>query len=82
MILEFLCDRWKGFIVVLEGNLGWRGFGFHLRKALALGTPAINLPPKLLLGSEYKAFKYFAAAVMQDRRIESKTHRQVSAESS
>ena len=68
-ILEFLCGRWKGFIVVLEGNLGcgWRGFGFHLRKALALGTPAINLPPKLLLGSEYKAFKSFAAAVMQDR---------------
>ena len=40
IISEFLCGRWKGFIVVLEGNLGcgWRGFGFHLRKALAPGT--------------------------------------------
>ena len=84
MISEFLCGRWKGFIVVLEGNLGcgWRGFGFHLRKALAPGTLAINLPPKLLPGSEYKASKSFAATVMQGRRTESKTHRQVSAESS
>ena len=61
---------------------GWRGFGFHLRKALAPGTLAINLPPKLLPGSEYKASKSFAATVMQGRRTESKTHRQVSAESS
>ena len=61
---------------------GWRGFGFHLRKALAPGTLAINLPPKLLPGSEYKDSKSFAAVVMQGRRTESKTHRQVLTESS
>ena len=84
MISEFLRSRQKGFIVVPKGNLGcgWRGFGFHLRKALALGTPAINLPPKLLPGSEYKASKSFAAAVVQGRRNESQTHRQVAVESS
>ena len=84
MISEFLRGHRKGFIAVPEGNLGcgWRGFGFHLRKALAPGTPAINLPPKLLPGSEYKASKSFVAAVVQGRRTESKTHRQVAAESS
>ena len=84
MISELLQGRRKGFIVVPKGKLGsgWRGFGFHLRKAIALGTLAINLPPKLLPGFEYKASKSFAAAVMQGRRIESKTHRQAAAESS
>ena len=84
MISEFLRGHQKGFIVVSKGNLscGWRGFGFHLRKALAPGTPAINLPPKLLPGSEYKASKSFVATVVQGRRIESKAHRQVAVESS
>ena len=61
---------------------GWRGFGFHLRKAIAPGTPAINLPPKLLPGSEYKASKSLAAAVVQGRQTKSKTHRQAVVESS
>ena len=84
MILELLHGHRKGFIVVPKGKLGsgWRGFGFHLRKAIALGTLAINLPPKLLPGFEYKASKSFAPAVMLGRRIESKTHRQAAAESS
>ena len=84
MISEFLRSRRKGFIVVPEGNLGcgWRGFGFHLRKALAPGTPAINLPPKLLPGSEFKASKSLAAAMVQGRCIECKAHRQVVVESS
>ena len=84
MISKFLCGRRKGFIVVSEGNLGcgWRGFGFHLRKALAPGTPAINLPLKLLSGAKYIASKSFAAAVMQGRRTNSKAHRQVAVESS
>ena len=84
MISELLHGRRKGFIVVPKGKLGsgWRGFGFHLRKAIALGTLAINLPPQLLPGFEYKASKSFAAAEMQGRQIESKTHRQAAAESS
>ena len=77
MISELLHDRRKGFIVVPEGNLGsgWRGFGCQLRKAIAPGTLAINLPPKLLPGSKIKASKSFAAAVVQGRRSEPKTHR-------
>ena len=61
---------------------GWRGFGFHWRKALASGTPVSNLPPKPLPGSEFKASKSFAAAVVQGRRTKSKAHRQVAVESS
>ena len=66
MISELLHGRRKGFIVVPEGNLGsgWRGFGCHLRKAIAAETLAINLPPKLLPGSEIKASKSFVAAVV------------------
>ena len=48
MLSEFLRGCRKGFIVVPKGNLGcgWRGFGSHLRKALAPGTLAFNLSPK------------------------------------
>ncbi|KAK7831726.1 hypothetical protein CFP56_027080 [Quercus suber] len=37
MISELIHGRRKGFIVVPEGKLGsgWRGFGLHLRKAIA-----------------------------------------------
>ena len=78
MLLEFLRGRRKGFIVVPEGNLGcgWRGFGSHLRKALAPGTPAFNLSPKLLPGSKLIASKSFAAVVVLGRRSVTKTHRQ------
>ena len=84
MLLEFLRGRRKGFIVVPEGNLGcgWRGFGSHLRKALAPGTPAFNLSPKLLLGSELIASKSFAATVVQGRHSIPKTHREAAVESS
>ena len=84
MLSKFLRGRRKGFIVVPEGNLGcgWRGFGSHLRKALAPGTPAFNLSPKLLPGSELIASKSFAAVVVQGRRFVPKTHRQATMESS
>ena len=61
---------------------GWRGFGFHLRKALAPRTPAINLPQKLFPRAEYIASKSFAAAVVQGRHTDSKAHKQVAMESS
>ena len=69
MISELLLGRRKGFLVVPEGRLGsgWRGFISHLKKALALGNLAINLPPKLLPGSEIQASKSFAAAVVHGR---------------
>ena len=75
MISELLHGRRKGFIVVPEGYLGsgWRGFVCHLKKALAPGNLAINLPPKLLPGSEFQASKSFAAA--EGRRSEPKAHR-------
>ena len=77
MISELLHGRRKGFMVVLEGKLGsgWRGFVCHLRKALAPGNLAINLPPKILPGSELQASKSFAVAVVQGRRSEPKAHR-------
>ena len=83
MISEFLRGCRKGFIVVSEGNLGcgWRGFDFHLRKALAPGTPAFHLSPKLLLGTELTASKSFVATVVQGRRSAPKTHRQAAVES-
>ena len=77
MISKLLHGRRKGFLVIPEGRMGsgWRGFVCHLKKALALGNLAINLPPKLLPGSEFQAFKSFAAAVMQGRRSEPTAHR-------
>ena len=69
MISKLLLGRRKGFLVVPEGRLGsgWRGFISHLKKALAPGNLAINLPPKLLPGSEIQASKSFAAAVVYGR---------------
>ena len=67
MISELLHSRRKGFIVVLEGKLGsgWRGFGFHLRKTIALETLVVKLPPKNLSGIEHKASKSFVIAVVK-----------------
>ena len=50
MISELVHGRRKGFIVVPEGKLGsgWRGFGFHLRKAIAPETLVIRLPQSVL----------------------------------
>ena len=75
MISKLLHGRRKCFLVAPEGRLGsgWRGFVCHLKKALAPGNLAINLPPKL--GSEFQASKSFAAAVMQGRQSEPKAHR-------
>ena len=82
MISELLHGRRKGFLIVPEGKSGsgWRGFSLHLRKAIAPGTLAINLPPKLLPGSNIKDSKSFAEAVVQGRRSEPKTHRQAAVE--
>ncbi|KAF3961438.1 hypothetical protein CMV_013943 [Castanea mollissima] len=79
MISELLHGRRKGFIVVPEGKLGcgWRGFGCHLRKAIAPESPAFNQPPKFLPGSEFLASKSFAAAVEQGCCKEPLTFRQV-----
>ena len=46
MISELVHGRRKGFIMVPEGKLGsgWRGFGFHLRKAIAPETLAAKPP--------------------------------------
>ena len=53
MISELLHGHWKGFIVVPEGKLGsgWRGFGFHLRKAAA---PPETAPQRIYLGLNIK----------------------------
>ena len=56
------------------GN-GWRGFVWHLKKVLAPGNHALNMPPKPLPGSEFRANKSYAAVVVQDRRSEPKAHR-------
>ena len=82
MISELLHGRRKGFLIVPEGKSGsgWRGFSLHLRKAIARGTLAINLPPKLLLGSIIKDSKSFTEAVVQGQRNEPKTHRQAAVE--
>ena len=50
MISELVHGHRKGFIVVPEGKLGsgWRGFGFHLRKAIAPETLVIRLPQSVL----------------------------------
>ena len=46
-----------------------------MKKALAPGNLAINLPPKLLPGSEFQASKSFAAAVVHGRRSDPKALR-------
>ena len=77
MISELLHGRRKGFLVIPEGRMGngWRGFVWHLKKVLAPGNRALNLPPKLLPGSEFQTNKSFAATVVQGRRSEPKAHR-------
>ena len=51
MISKLVHRCWKGFIMVLEGKLGsgWRGFGFHLRKAIAPETLAAKPPSQSVL---------------------------------
>ena len=46
MISYLVHGRRKGLIIVPEGELGsgWRGFGFHLRKAIAPDTLVVKLP--------------------------------------
>ena len=77
MISELLHGCRKGFLVIPEGRMsnGWRGFVWHLKKVLVPGNRALNLPPKHLPGSEVRANKSFASAVVQGRQSEPKTHR-------
>lgn len=51
MISELVHGRQKGFIIVPKGKLvsGWRGFGFHLRKAIAPDTLAVKPPSQSVL---------------------------------
>ena len=70
MISELLHGRRKGLIIVPEGKLGsgWRGFGFHLRKAIApdsLGAKPPALFPSLPKLGTHKSF--LSAVVEGDR---------------
>ena len=51
MISELLHGRRKGLIIVPEGKLGsgWRGFGFHLHKAIAPDSLGVKPPSQSAL---------------------------------
>ncbi|KAK7827204.1 hypothetical protein CFP56_031323 [Quercus suber] len=71
MISELIHGRRKGFLVVPEGKTrsGWRGFGFHLRKAIAPGSLATKQPFHSVLRPIVENHKTFLqAAVEGDRR--------------
>ena len=74
MISELDHGRWKDLIVVPEGKLGsgWRGFGFHLCKAISPNTLVAKLPslfvliPTVQKSRQQKSF--LSAAVDGDRK--------------
>ena len=71
MISELIHGRRKGFLVVPEGKSGsgWRGFGFHLWKAIAFGSLAIKQPFSSVLKPIVENSKSFMLAVTEgDRR--------------
>ena len=74
MISKLLHGRRKGSIIVLEGKLGngWRGFGFHLCKAIAPDSLTIKPPSQSVLnltGQQFRQQKSFLlAAVDGDRK--------------
>ena len=69
MIFELLHGPRKGSIIVPKGKLGsgWRGFGFHLRKAIALDSLTIKLPSQSVLnltGQQFRQQKSFLSATV------------------
>ena len=74
MISELLHGRWKGLIIVLERKLGsgWRGFGFHLRKAIAFDTLVVEPPSQSTLFPIMQKFRnqksFLLATVEGDRK--------------
>ena len=71
MISKLIHSRWKLFLVVPKGKFvsEWRGFGLHLRKAIAPGTLATKQPfnsvlkpivenPKTFLRATAEGFKF------------------------
>ncbi|KAK9988961.1 hypothetical protein SO802_029200 [Lithocarpus litseifolius] len=69
MISELVHGRWKGSIIVPEGKLGsgWRGFGFHLRKAIAPNSLTIKPPAQStlnLIGQQLRHQKSFLSAMV------------------
>ena len=74
MISELVHGRRKGLIIVPEGKLGsgWRGFGFHLRKAIAPETLVVKPPSQSALFPAVQKFgqqkSFLSAAVDDDRK--------------
>ena len=71
MISELIHGHWKGFLMVPEGKSGsgWRGFGFHLRKAISLGMLAVKQPSNSVLKLLRENSKPFLLAAAEgDRR--------------
>ena len=73
MISELLHGRRKGLIIVPKGKLGsgWKGFGFHLRKAIAPNSLGTKPPSQFaLLPSlpKFKTHKSFLSAVVDGDR--------------
>ena len=69
MIFELLHGRRKGLIIVPEGKLGsgWRGFGFHLHKAIAPDSLGVKPPSQsalFLSMLKFRNHKSFLSAVV------------------
>ena len=74
MISELVHGHRKGLIIVLEGKLGsgWRGFGFHLHKAISPESLVVKLQsPSALISTEQKFTpqKSFLSAAMDGDQI-------------
>ena len=72
-ISELLHGRRKGSIIVPEGKLGsgWRGFGFHLGKAIAPDSLTVKPPFHFALkpiGHQFRQQKSFLSAMMDGDR--------------
>ena len=73
MISKLLHGCRKGSIIVLEGKLGsgWRGFGFHLRKAIAPDSLTVKPPIQSvlnLIGHQFRQQKSFLSATVDGDR--------------
>ena len=73
MISKLLHGCRKGSIIVLEGKLGsgWRGFGFHLRKAIAPDSLTVKPPIQSvlnLIGHQFRQQKSFLSAMVDGDR--------------